>query len=389
LGNFQYSDGKEDSFDPYFYNPSDFGLPLPPVENLRKSNVDEEAYSGELSYLFRSKYVDLVAGAGFFKIDQDFNFTDSLSWPGLEPPLFFGTFESKSRLEIDHSNFYLYSYIKPLNSLTLTLGASGDLYDENDKDFDELDVKSDQFNPKFGIVWSPIPNTTLRGAVFRTFKRTLITNQTLEPTQVAGFNQFFDDVNATSAWVYGAAVDQKFSQNIYGGIEFSYRDLEVPYWSFSDGTIASKEASWDENLWRAYLYWTPWKWLAVRAEYMYEDYDYTDTVNLGASAVKTYSVPLGVTFFHPSGFFAALKATYYNQKGDFEKYTTAAFESGDDNFWLVDAAIGYRLPKRYGFVTVGVKNLFDKKFNYFEVDYNNPRIQPDTQVFAKITIAFP
>ncbi len=39
-------------------------------------------------------------------------------------------------------------------------------------------------NPKFGITWNPAQNTTIRVAVFRTLKRLLVTDQTLEPTQV-------------------------------------------------------------------------------------------------------------------------------------------------------------------------------------------------------------
>ncbi len=31
----------------------------------------------------------------------------------------------------------------------------------------------------------------------------MITRQTIEPTQVAGFNQFFDLDNGTDAWNYG------------------------------------------------------------------------------------------------------------------------------------------------------------------------------------------
>jgi len=109
-----------------------------------------------------------------------------------------------------------------------TVGASGDFYDADDKN-EELSLDRNKFNPKFGVNWYPFDDTTVRAAVFRTFKRTLITDQTLEPTQVAGFNQFFDDVDATEAWVYGIGVDQKFSQNVYGGAEYSYRNLSVPY----------------------------------------------------------------------------------------------------------------------------------------------------------------
>ena len=63
--------------------------------------------------------------------------------------------------------------------------------------------------------------------------------------------------------------------------------------------------------------------------------------------------------------------------------------SDHDDFWLVDLAIGYRLPKRHGFITVGVANLTDEKFNYFDTDLNNPRIQPDRSYFAQVTFALP
>ena len=74
-----------------------------------------------------------------------------------------------------------------------------------------------------------MPNTSIRAAAFRTLKRTLLTDQTLEPTQVAGFNQFFDDPDGTEAWRYGVGWDQKFSGNIFGGVEYAIRDLTVPF----------------------------------------------------------------------------------------------------------------------------------------------------------------
>ena len=68
---------------------------------------------------------------------------------------------------------------------------------------------------------------------------------------------------------------------------------------------------------------------------------------------------------------------------------TGEFRFGDDTFWLVDAFISYRLPKRYGFVTFGVKNLFDEEFRYADTDINNPRIQPGRLFFGKVTLAIP
>jgi len=48
-----------------------------------------------------------------------------------------------------------------------------------------------------------------------------------------------------------------------------------------------------------------------------------------------------------------------------------------------------RLPKRYGFVTVGVSNLFDEDFKSEDTDVNNPEIQPARMIFGKVILAFP
>ncbi len=105
--------------------------------------------------------------------------------------------------------------------------------------------------------------------------------------------------------------------------------------------------------------------------------------------VKTHRVPLGVKFFHPSGLSASLKATYFNQDGDFMRRGGGSFESGQDEFWVVDAAISYRLPKRYGFISVGATNLFNKHFKYHETDLRNPIVQPDRFIYGKVTLALP
>ncbi|MGA9235424.1 MAG: hypothetical protein WBV91_11410, partial [Desulfobacterales bacterium] len=137
----------------------------------------------------------------------------------------------------------------------------------------------------------------------------------------------------------------------------------------------------------------PFRWVALNAEYRYEKFDYADEFNLGARNVTTQSVPLGLNFFHASGLSAMLKGTYFNQDGDFlpllKDLLPENYVSGDEQFWLFDAALSYRLPKRYGLVTVGVRNLFDKEFKYYETDPVNPSIQPARFFYAVLTLAFP
>jgi hypothetical protein len=384
IGNFAYQDAdrkvKDENADIFF-----------------KSDLDGEdkAYSGEISYLFRSSIISLVTGGGYFNIDSEDNIKREITpppiivpapFPGLPPieipipPLI----DSKNiNRGVDHTNLYLYSYIQFPQNVTWTLGASGDFYNS------ELpgSESKNQFNPKFGITWNLFQGTTLRGAVFRTLKRTLITDQTLEPTQVAGFNQFYDDLNATESWVYGAAIDQKLFKSVFGGAEFVYRDLDVPTVSLDPPETFEKK--WKEKTFRAYLNWAPYKWFALTADYLYEKYERDEGLTDGALDVETNSVPLGISFFHPSGISAYFKATYVDQKGNFERFGTSGFESGSDSFWLADAAVSYRLPKRYGFITVGAANLFDEEFNYFTVDRDNPRIQPGRYVFARLTLGFP
>ncbi|MGE5239834.1 MAG: hypothetical protein ACM3ON_13660, partial [Chloroflexota bacterium] len=62
-------------------------------------------------------------------------------------------------------------------------------------------------------------------------------------------------------------------------------------------------------------------------------------------------------------------------------------ETGSDGFWLFDAAVSYRLPKRLGFISVGGKNLFNKSFSYFDSDPKNPWIQPNRFLFVKATLS--
>ncbi len=369
-----------------------FPPPIPPLtvptRIVPDLDVDEEALSGELQHLFRSKYIDVISGGGYFNVDKkNVLVTDvTLFFPAPLP-----TVQTTSTDDIDadvsHTNLYLYSHINFPKNVTFTLGGSGDFFDSDLSDTEDRD----QFNPKFGITWNPFPATTLRGAVFSVLKRTLITDQTLEPTQVAGFNQFFDDANSTDSWRYGIALDQKFSKHIYGGAEFSKRDLEVP--APVGAPFPNTRVDWEEYLGRGYLFWTPHKWLALSAEYLYEQFERDMEFTFGVEEVKTHSFPLGINFFHPSGLSASLKATYYDQDGTFlpllDDPLPENFVSGEDDFWVVDAAISYRLPKRYGFITVGATNLFDEEFDYYDTDEDNPRIQPERFFFARLTLALP
>ena len=136
--------------------------------------------------------------------------------PGLPIP--------KQRFNTHYGNFYLYNSIKLPKDITWTLGVSVDSING------AINGKYDQtqINPKFGLLWQLSQDTTLRFASFRTLSRGLWVDSTIEPTNLAGFNQYFDSWPATDAWRYGIGIDHKFSKSVLVGAEASKRDIVQP-----------------------------------------------------------------------------------------------------------------------------------------------------------------
>jgi tetratricopeptide (TPR) repeat protein len=379
---------------------------------------DTKATGAELQHLYRSGRFSTVSGIGYYDLRRK-------QLTNFVIPDYIGTGDNFTSVDdadtsVKHTNAYVYAYFNVLRNLTATVGASGDFFKSDgntvtttDDPFCIFDTtglcvpfggpvaatstasrSKDQFNPKFGVTWNPVPATTLRAAAFRTMKRAIIANQTLEPTQVAGFNQFYDDIEATDTKVYGVAVDQKFSPSLFGGLSGSRRKLGVPIPFLDPFTNTSQivEKDWSEKLGRAYLFLTPHRWLALSAEYQYERFERTtDNLNFGVQEATTKKVPLGLRFLHPSGITLAAKATHVSQDGLFAPKggTCTPCQPGSTSFWLTDVALTYRLPKRYGFLSVGATNLSDHSFQYQETDFNNPTILPRKMAFARLTLAIP
>ena len=164
--------------------------------------------------------------------------------------------------------------------------------------------------------------------------------------------------------------------------------MEVPYLT---GALTTKYVGWEEQLGRAYLYWTPHEWIAASAEYQYERFerDLNFPGDEFIESLKTQRLPLSVKLFHPMGLSAALKATYVYQKGVFvvDQFPTVT-STDSDNFWVMDASISYRLPNRMGLITLVGKNLLDENFKFQDTDPSNPVIYPERVIYAKFTLSF-
>ena len=319
----------------------------------------EEEISGvavELRQLYRRGRVGWDFGGGFFRGDRER--TSVFRFEFLGETLF----EEEQSLDAQprQANGYLYSNISISRDFALTVGGSVD-------HFRTTLLERNQFNPKFGASWKPVRSTTIRVAAFRSLTRSVVASQTIEPTQVAGFNQFFADEEGARAWRYGVAVDTVLGAKAYAGAEYSWRNLTIPKDLINlAGEHEIRYPPRDEQFGRAYLYFTPTRQIAASVEYMAE----RDAARLGGDragsllqSLRSHRVPLTVSVFTPSGIFGRLRADFVKQRAVYNPFTQV---SGGDDFWIVGGRVGYRLPRRYGRVVLDVANMFDQRTFFYE-----------------------
>ncbi len=260
--------------------------------------------------------------------------------------------DSKSENGVKQDNAYVYANLQPHRSLIATLGYSRDTFK------DEV-VNLRRWNPKFGFVWQAQDWLTLRAATFRTLKRTVVVDQTIEPTQIAGFNQFFDDANGTKTRAEAGAIDFQIGPRWRGTIQGSRRVLDL---GPSLGAAGPFE-EWNERAYGAALYWTPNPRTGIALRYKTDKFERDPlTVDDRPTLVETTLVPLTVRYFFGTSVMLSVEASYLKQV--VRRLASSTKAVGEDSVGLVDFGVVYKLPKRLGQLSLTVKNALDKEFFY-------------------------
>lgn len=358
-------------------------FPFPVTTGIRANN-DNNGWLGELQFVYRGSAGALNSGAGYYDSNsvRETIAASSFEIPGIGSMGL--TDYSRDKNHTRHKNAYAYWSATPYKRLSYTLGLAYD-------DYRGLTLDRDQFSPKFGVLWEPADGLQLRAVAARSLKRALVAEQTLEPTQVAGFTQMFDDLNGTDAKLYGIAMDARLGTDVFLGAELRGRDLTVPY---TDQDGDNRRTDWKERNGALYAYWTPTDNIAVRAELLYGDLTYDQQlprrdVPWSTRSLKTTEVPLSVAYFSPRGYSARFVARWIDQDARLVKTfdPTATGRSESDRFWTADLEFGYRLPKHYGRVTLGARNLFDQDFGYQEPDLNHPNLARERTFYLSLSLA--
>lgn len=344
---------------------------VPITLTTKSAIVDSEgtARSAEIQYLLKLGRVKATAGVGALRGRSKLSF---FSYPELLSPEFV---EDTGR---SHRNAYLYSAWDLVPSrLIAQIGVSLDR-------LREPDIRRNQTSPKLGLLWNPAEGTALRVAALRGVKRTFYANQTLEPTQMAGFNQFFDEPNGTDFRLVGLAIDQRLSASLYGGASSSRRISRYPV-TIDAAAGVIEEFERRDRVHNAYLYWLINRSSALGVDYHYEKLVQPDDESF--DHVVTHRLPVTLKLHWNPRLSFSLLATLVHQKGHFLDIDRNSF-AGTSNVLLVDAAVTWRLPNRVGLLSIEGRNLFDRRFRYQETDPVRPQLASQRQVVARLSIFF-
>jgi len=353
----------------------------PDATDLVIQTLGDSAGTGgslELRQDWRTADRGFTFGAGYNEQDRDTDFRIATE---LAPGIQFDESRDESA-RIRFAQAYLYGWWRLAEPLDLNLGLSYDVLEQSTRPLAgestpspatalgapdptermPTDDRLERMNPKLGLIWHLTDETTVRAAAIRTLRRPRLLKRTIEPTQVAGFNQFFDGPDGEVAWRYGLGVDHRLGEGLFFGAEASRRDFEIPA-VFLDQAAANFAAR--QRFGRAYLYWTASDRVAFAGEYFYEH----GVIGGEELDDRTHRIPSTWSWFHPSGAFASLTGSYVHQAGHWDGRQSLR---DSEAFWNWDLGIGLRLPERSGVIALNIGNLLDADFDYRSTDANQP-----------------
>jgi tetratricopeptide (TPR) repeat protein len=352
------------------------------------STIERSGYSIDLQHLRRQGPWRITSGVTYSDQDRHevVRQTFSLPFPPFQTSLI-----DDIGYDVIEARAYSYAQFLARPQLTLTLGASIDKIEGQE-------IDESKINPKLGVIWEPTDRTTVRVGVFKTLHGAFATSKEniqprLEPVQVAAFNQFFFGSEGDAAILRGFGIDNEVSETVLAGFETSKRDVDRPTYVIEppDFVPRIERIDVDETLQRAYVAWTPSVRLSFTAEYQRERVDNGSATFFDFAELETDRVPLEARYFSPRGFTARLRATHVRQDGVFDVAppgTPVTLAPAEDQFWVFDASLGYRLPNRRGVLSLNVDNLLDEEFRFQDTDPENPSIMPERMAYFRFTLAF-
>ncbi len=369
-------------------------LLLPGSTQNERQQFLTEGLRGDLQHIWDSPWLSLVTGGSVLSGEDRKRDSASIFLP-------FGgqlSVDSRATTPANAQRAYLYSTWHVGSRIDFTAGAAYGHVEFSELSvapFDDAKQAKESLDPKAGLVVRLTPTTTLRGAYFETLGGAGSADlEAIEPTQVSGFNQLFDDPVAARARGAGVGLDQKFAKRTYAGVDATWREIRWPFGFDSVPTLPGGGENLVSNLraeessLRAYLYQVLNRTATATLEYTLLDRkdDAFVFIETNPDRSRTHRVRLGFNYFNPHGWFSSMNATWrYQELKNFEPADGVV--NGAHDFWIVDTTVGYQFPKRTGYVAFSFNNLFDQSFRYQPVGIDQ-RFLPDFSVGMRLSLNY-
>jgi len=342
-------------------------------------DIMTDGSQSEIQYLFTGEAFNLQLG--FAKHDVNESTIQVIDWtsvfgsscPGFLPASSCG---STRNFAIDHDLGYIYSILNLSDSLRLSLGGS---YDQHKT----RGFYISKFNPKVGFNWTVNTNTILNLAYFETVKRPLLIQQVIEPSQINGFTQFYDERNGSTANNLALSADVKNSKLSYGASALR-RNVRIPQFESNAFTNTQPRR---ETRFHAYINWlasTNWSFSLAPEK---ETFNNQDT---GPSRLYSTHVPLTAKYHSPNGVSTSYTLNYVRQE---VTLSSGSYNQTREDFISADLHLNFKLDKRLGQIGISVTNLFEQNFNYQDLNFIRaepvyPRYLPTRTVLFKASLNF-
>jgi Flp pilus assembly protein TadD len=362
-------------------------------------------YTGEVNQIWETDRNTAVAGARFQA--GEFQTRDRLD----NPPEFAGSFftdpaalhDFSSRF--DRQSFYLYDTFRPVAGLSVTGGISYDRL-HFPTNYRNPPITSDEatrsrVSPKAGIIWNPVGNLVFRGVYARSlggvsFDRSV----SLEPNQVAGFNQLgrsvisesvVGSVAAPKQENAGILVESKFRLGTYVSMEGTLvrSDVDRRLGTFDavvrNGRIVApitasstpQRLEYEEKnllftanqlLGDRWSFGARYQVSASELETIFKEVPRAALPGLAQSQQRAtlHQAQLFALYNHPSGFFG--RAEVYGASQSNGGYSP---DAPGDEVVQFNLHAGYRFRRNYGDISVGLLNAGDEDYNLNPLNYYN------------------
>ncbi len=341
-------------------------------------NEKRDANKAELKYLLEQENFSWQFGGSYLSVDRRLRSQEDFQLPPSFPPLPRAPAMVAS-LSDYYANTYAYgNYNK--KKWDVLFGASYTRFGSQRINDDNV------LNPKFGLRYQLTHSNSLRVAYSEGVAGLLTQVSTLEPTQVVGFTQVFDDGDYWKNKLYGLGWDFVGNGSVNAGFEYTFRKTTNSTAFVGQAEVADKLLEVSAAKFYGYALLTDK--VSVSVEAKLEDNDFVirnaadiNLIQQGSTvALKTWTIPLKINYVVNSGLTVSATATYINQDVEFYEFvdpvTNFARVPYDSDFWILDMELRYKLARWPLEVAVVAKNLTDRTYQYQDQNFQSGQERP-------------